>query len=154
MKITYDLLVAHGACEDQRDQFRALHPTGVEPTVEALSELAAHDLDAWWLWNVLPAEGPGSQRAYALWCAEQVAHLCGDPRVEQCLEAVRRRVANPGGVTDAELAAAGDAARAAAWAAAWAAARAAAGDAARAAAGDAQLACLSALLLDADEVPR
>ena len=154
MRITTDVLRAANACEEQRDLFAELYPDGLEPTVEWLSEAAAHGLDVWWCWHLLPAEGPGSQRAYALWCAEQVAHLCSDRRVAKCLAVVRRRVARPASVSDAERAAAGDAARAAAgaaaWAAAWAAAGAAAWAAARAAAGDAQLAALSALLLETE----
>ena len=189
MRLTYQLLKRYNACELQRDEFRRLFPCGCEPTVENLTFLANHKyedsygdtglLDVFWLIRLLPEEGPGSMRAFSLWCAEQVAHLCQDQRVADCLAVVRRRVDSPGSCTDGELAAAaGDAARAAAgadaaaWDAAWAAARAAAGaaagadaaardaaDAARAAAGadaaawdaawDAQLACLSQLLLEA-----
>ena len=152
MRITIKRLKAVKACTNQVKLFETLYPTGVEPTVENMTHAAAAGLEVDWSFHLLPAEGPGSQRAYALWCAEQVAHLNTDPRVEQCLEVVRRKVADPASVTDVDLAAAGDAARAAARAAgdaAWAAlaaALAAAGDAAwatrdaawaaRAAAGD------------------
>ena len=135
MRLTYDLLVKHDACIMQRDAFRVIYPNGCEPTVETLTLLAAEGLDSWWLWNVLPDDGPGSKRAYALWCAEEVAHLNTDPRVAQCLAVVRRRVEHPEAVSQEEMAAAWaaawDAATSAAWAAAWDAARDAAWDAAR-----------------------
>jgi hypothetical protein len=176
MRLTYDLLVQHAACTAQRDEFRRLFPDGCEPTVESLFELANSEympgctLDVFWLVRLLPEEGPGSMRAFALWCAEQVAPLCDDQRVRDCIEVVRRRVDVPGSCTDQELAAAWDAAwaaagaaagaaawdaagaaaGAAAWDAAWDAARAAAGAAALAAAGAAQIACLSQLLCEAE----
>ena len=131
MLITAELLEQHGVCAEQVAAVRLLWPNGAEPTVEVLAEAAAEGLDPWWLWHLLPAEGPGSRRAYALWCAEQVAHLSGDARVGDCLAVVRRRVNDPGSVSNADLDAARDAARAAAWDAAWDAARAAAWDAAR-----------------------
>jgi len=133
MKITHALLVAHGACRDQAEQFLADYPDGLLPTVEALTCAAAAGLDVWWAVRLLPAEGPGSARAYALWCAQQVAHLCPDSRVAECLAVVARRVEAPDSASDADLDAAGaaawDAARAAAWDAAWDAARDAARDA-------------------------
>ena len=139
MKITYDLLVKHKACNSQREAFKVLYPDGCEPTVKNLFDLAAEGLDAWWLWHVLPAEGPGSQRAYALWCAEEVAHLTTDKRVADCLKVVRRQVEFQD-VTAEQMAAADDAADDAAWTAAGAAA----GDAAWAAAGDAAWAAAGA----------
>jgi hypothetical protein len=185
MRITYELLKAQTppACDDQANEFRTLFPDGCEPTVENLMFLANHEwmpgqlLDVFWLIRLLPEEGPGSMRAFALWCAEEIAPLCDDQRVRDCLSVVRRRVDAPGTCTDAELDAARDAAWDAAWAAAgaaawdaawaaagaaardaaWAAAGAAAGDAARDAARaaawdaarDAQIACLSQLLMEA-----
>ena len=106
MRITAALLRRHGACADQVAEFQRLWPRGAEPTVEALAQAAGRGLDPWWLWRLLPAEGPGSQRAYALWCAEQVAHLVTDPRVAACLEVVRRRVEDPQSVDAGALAAA------------------------------------------------
>ena len=182
MKLTYELLKAQKptACDEQANEFKRLFPDGCEPTVENLFELANSEyvpgctLDVFWLVRLLPEEGPGSMRAFALWCAEQVAYLCDDQRVRDCIDVVRRRVDVPGSCTDQELAAAWAAAGAAAWAAAgaaawaaaraaaWAAAGAAAWDAARAAAGAAardatwdaawaaQIACLSQLLLEAE----
>jgi len=52
---------------------------------------------------LLPNEGQQSKRAFALFCAERVKHLNADPRVEECLAVVRRKVANPESVTNAEL---------------------------------------------------
>jgi hypothetical protein len=180
MRLTYELLCKHGACEPQRDEFRRLYPDGCEPTVDVLTALANSGytpgclLDVFWLVRLLPEEGPGSARAFALWCAEQVAPLAKDKRVDDCLAVVRRRVDAPGSCTDGELAAAGAAAGEAAWeaareaagAAAWAAAREAAGaaageaamaaareaarEAAWAAARESQIACLSQLLLEAE----
>ena len=135
MKITADLLAARGACVDQVAEVRRLWPRGAEPTDEDLTQAEAHGLNWLWLVCLLPAEGPGSQRAFALWCAEQVAHLADDQRVADCLDVVRRRVADPSSVSDVELAAA--------WAAAWAA-----GDAA----GAAQRAQLAVLLAAAEEM--
>jgi len=154
MKLTYELLVQHNACVPQRDEFRRLFPDGCEPTIDTLLYLSSCEyepcrtLDPWWLYNVLPDEGPGSKRAYALWCAEQVAYLNTDPRVTECLRVVRRRVEDPTGTSDGDLAAAWAAAGAATWAAAgaatWAAAGAAAGAATWAAAGAAAWAAAGA----------
>ncbi len=120
MRITAELLRRHGACKEQCATVATLWPDGAVPTIDALTEAAANGLDPWWLWRLLPAEGPGSRRAYALWCAEQVAHLCSAPRVAQCMAVVRRRVESPGSVTDDELrrarSCAADAASAAAYA--------------------------------------
>jgi hypothetical protein len=127
MRITKELLAKHDACRDQLKIFCREYPAGLIPTVANLSEAAALGLDVWWAACLLPAEGPGSQRAYALWCAQQVAHLCSDGRVAECLEIVSRRVADPTAVDGARLTPA--------WAAAWAAAREAARQAARQAAG-------------------
>ena len=165
MKLTYDLLVKHNACGPQRDEFRRLFPRGCEPTIDNLLWLSScpnpdgGTLDPWWLYNVLPDEGPGSKRAYALWCAEQVAYLNQDPRVAECLRVVRRMVehqdvdAAAGAAAWAADAAADAAAGAAAWAAAGAA-DAAAGAAAWAAARsefmDLALVCLSQLLCEAE----
>jgi hypothetical protein len=152
MRITAELLTKHAACMEQLKIFKREWTNGCQPTVENMSLGAALGLDVWWLCNLLPKEGPGSQRAYALWCAKQVEHLMKDDRSTQCLQIVERRVVAPESVSDNELSAAKDAAwaaaRDAAWAAASAAARAAAWDAARDAARDAQLACLSQLLME------
>lgn len=171
MRITAALLRRHGACAEQVAVVKKLWPHGAQPTVKVLTEAAAEGLDPWWLWNLLPAEGPGSQRAYALWCAEQVAHLCADARVAECLTVVRRRVEDPASVSDGELEAvalaAGNVAGASGDTGAVALAVAlAAGSvardtgavalavarAARDTTGEAQIACLSDLLMQAEEV--
>ena len=76
---------------------------------------------------------------FALACAQRVAHMNPDPRVQAALDATARWLDDPTpenyAARAAARAAAGAAARAAAGAAAWAAAWAAAGAAARAAAG-------------------
>jgi hypothetical protein len=97
------------------------------------------------LWALRAVDGIDKPaRLFACDCAQRVAHLNPDPRVQSCIDTARR-FAN-GDATEQELAAARvaaraaavdaavDAARAAAWAAAWAAAVDAAVDAARAAA--------------------
>jgi len=76
--------------------------------------------------SLLSSEGPRSKRAFALFCAERVAHLNTVPRVAKRLAIVRRRVADPASVTDIELERASDAAYAACAAAAAACAAAAA----------------------------
>jgi hypothetical protein len=128
MKITKERLQAAHACAGQLAEWAHLWPNGHEPTIENLTITAAHGIDAWWMVHLLPPEGPGSRRAYALWCAERVVYLSIDPRVAECLAVVARRVADPSSITDKEL----EAAEAAVEAAAWAAVEAAAG-AARAA---------------------
>jgi len=153
MKITPALLRQHNACSEQVEEFSALYPHGTEPTVEAMFVCAAEGLDALWCLCLLPPEGPGSRRAFALWCAEQVSDLSADPRVAECLAVVRRRVENPDSVSDFELS---EAARVAAARAA----RVAAAEAARAAAawmagwvegveGEAQIAMLATMLMEA-----
>lgn len=131
MLITTELLKKHNAHINQVALFASLYPDGLEPSVAMLSEAAAAGLNVWWTWHLLPAEGPGSQRAYALWCAEQVAHLSDDQRVHDCLAVVRRMVAGEP-VSETERAGA----------AAWAASRQAMCDA--------QLACLAQLLEEAE----
>ena len=165
MRITIERLKAVHVCEPQVKLFSEVYPDGVDPTVENLFDAVSHGLDAWWTYNLLPNEGPGSKRAYALWCAEQVAHLNTDERVASCLAVVRRRVEDPVSVSDSELAAAAYAARSAAGSAAVAAGDAAwaamissavgdaAGDAVVAAwdaEREAQLVCLSQMLLEAE----
>jgi len=158
MKITPALLRKHGACSEQVEEFTALYPRGTEPTVDTMFACAAAGLDIFWCLCLLPLEGPGSRRAFALWCAEQIAHLSDDPRVTECLAVVRRRVLDPASVTDNVLAAAWAAAReAAAWAAEAAARAAWEAEAALAAqtaweaeaALAAQIAMLSQMLLEA-----
>ena len=160
MKITRKLLWEHGACRGQVREFHRLYPNGCEPTIEVLFDLAAEGLDAWWLQRLLPAEGLGSRREYALWCVEQVEDLLPESVRRNVLPVIRWRVHGPDDVSDEDLAAArdaaGDAARdaaGAAWAAAGGAGAAwaawAAAGAAWAVAGDAQLVKLSDLLLRA-----
>mgnify|MGYP006957755682 CR=1 FL=1 len=104
MRITPRLLAGRSACGSQLREFTRLYPDGVEPTVEVLTELASRDLDVLWLARLLPIEGPGSSRSFALWCAQQVAHLCTDSRVSACLGVIARRVADPASISDADLA--------------------------------------------------
>jgi hypothetical protein len=114
MLITYELLKQHNACKSQASRFREMFPDGMQPTIENLADLQAEELDVLWLSRLLPAEGIGSARHFALICAEDVAHLCADPRrVDKALGVVRRRVANPASVSNKQLAAAWDAALAA-----------------------------------------
>jgi hypothetical protein len=162
MLITYELLKQHNACKSQASRFREMFPDGMQPTIENLADLQVEELDVLWLSRLLPAEGIGSARHFALICAEDVAHLCADPRVDKALGVVRRRVANPASVSNKQLAAAlaaalaatRDAARAAIRAATLAAIRDAARDAAWDAAWDAAIsryiAHLSAMLLECE----
>jgi len=53
--------------------------------------------------NRLRFEGPRSKRAFALFCVARVAHLNRHPIIVECLDVVRRRVADPASVTDIEL---------------------------------------------------
>jgi len=126
MRITTSLLKKHKACEKQIECFVKAYPDGIEASGENAVLLSAEGFDVMWAFTLLPPEGPGSQRAFALWCAEQVAHLNNDSRVKQCLEVVRREVLQPGSqnlkaahnaALTARNAARGDA-RTAAWAAA------------------------------------
>jgi hypothetical protein len=105
MKITTKLLRDHNACGDQVDLFEQLYPNGLDPTPEAFFEAAAGGLDVMWAWRLLPSEGPGSQRAYALWNAKEIAVRPADehPDITRLLEVVRRRVADPGSVSYKEL---------------------------------------------------
>jgi len=96
MRITTELLKKYDACEDQVKPFSKSYPNGIEASGENAILLAAEGFDVSWAVFLLPQEGPGSQRAFALWCAEQVAHLSDDPRVAQCLEVVRAEVLHPG----------------------------------------------------------
>lgn len=142
MKITKDLLLWHEACGWQVARFSELYPDGAEPTVDVVFDIAAEGLDAWWLWRLLPAEGPGSRREYTLWCAEQVEELMPESVRRDVLPVIRQRVSDPASVSDGAMFAAWSAAwsaanvaesaaaRAAAWAGAWAAASSEAGDAA------------------------
>jgi hypothetical protein len=52
---------------------------------------------------LLSPEGPRSKRAFALFCAERVAHLITDPRVVECLAVIRQKVTNPESVTKRKL---------------------------------------------------
>jgi len=181
MLITTDTLIAAGAvanCAALRT-FAEYWPDGAEPTTDNMIEAVAVGLNPLWLACLLPTEGPVSQRALRLYCADQCAAPDDDARVVACRETVRRRVDDPASVSDEDLAAAAAAAWAAwsaawtaaaaaawaAWTAAWTAAVPAAGTAARwsirrrhgeeaeAAAYEEQLAYLAALLCDT-EAPR
>ena len=144
MKITVSRLKSINACSNQVREFIRLWPSGCYPTVENMMVAAAHGLDVFWLLELLPKEGPGSRRAFALWCSEQVEHMMADERSRACMDMLRRRVADPESVSEEERAATWDAAMAAAWAAA----RAADWNADWAAAWAAQITCLSQLLMD------
>lgn len=105
------------------------------------------------LWALRSVDGIDRQaRLYACDCAQRVAHLNTDPRVQACIDTARKfangeateqdRAAAVTAARAADVAAAGEAAGAAALTAAWAAAVTAAGAAAAAAswaaAGDAE----------------
>ena len=111
MKITYELLCAHGAadCPDAR-LFREIWPDGAEPTVEVLDRAAAEGLDWLWCVKLLPLEGIGGQRDFSVRCVDPVAHLLTDERSVRALDLAGRRVADPTSVSGGELAAAWDAA--------------------------------------------
>ena len=94
-----------------------LDSNGIDDALWCLRAVAGHDREL---------------RLYAVWCAQQVAHMMTDQRSIGALE-VAERYAN-GQASEEELVAAGAAAWAAAWDAAGAAARAVAWDAAGAAA--------------------
>jgi len=99
-------------------------------TLDRILEINGLDDALWALRSVAGIERQA--RLYACDCAQRVAHLNTDPRVQACIDTARR-FAN-GEAAEQERAAAWDTAWAAARAAAWAAARAAAGAAAGAAA--------------------
>lgn len=147
MKITADLLRAHNEYMDRVSAFAALWPDGLEPTVEAvfIAEAAGFDVLGWT--RLLPREGPGSRRAFTLWCVEQMAHHSDDPRVLECLQLLRRRVFEPSAVSAADLVAMWNG-----WVAAravWAGAGTAARPAERAAAREAGIAMLAVMLQEA-----
>jgi len=95
MKITAALLRKHKACK-QIERFTKVYPNGIEANGENAILLAAEGFDVLWATRLLPREGPKSQRAFALWCAEQVAYLNTNPRVKKCLKTVRREILRPG----------------------------------------------------------
>ena len=122
---------------------------------ESLSLVEICDLDIpipdriWAVTGLMPKR---DARHYACDCAQRVAHLNPDPRVQAAID-VSLRYAD-GLATDDELSAACAAARAAAWASAWAAARDAAwaaADATWSAAWDAAWAAACAAARDAAE---
>ena len=117
MKITHELLSKLEPSCSQFVQFCELWPNGAEPTEENLLQVWGMRLDIFHLVRLLPREGQGSRRAFALWCAQQVVHLTDDQRVHNCLAVVERRVQDPDSVSDEELWRAATAARAAAYAA-------------------------------------
>jgi len=131
MLITTKLLKESGACNSAITKFNELFGDKVQLTVENLVTAYANGIPVFWLTNLLPSEGAGGQRDFALFAAEQVQHHSKDERVSKCIEVIRRKVADPHSVSDAELkqarkgawsVAAADAAGAAAAAAgAWAA---------------------------------
>ena len=45
MKLTYELLKKHNACEAQAAEFKRLFPDGCEPEIEHLTLLYAYGLD-------------------------------------------------------------------------------------------------------------
>jgi len=108
VKITAALLRKYNACGNQVKSFSKAYPDGIEASGENAILLMAEGFNIFCAITLLPKEGPGSQRAFALWCAEQVAHLTEDPKVKQCLKIVRAEVLQPG---SQNLAAAQDAAR-------------------------------------------
>jgi len=96
MKITTELLKEYNACEKQVKHFAKAYPDGVKASGENAVLLAAEGFNVLWAVNLLPQEGLGSRRAFALWCAEQVAHLTKNPKIKQCLEIVKAEVLQPG----------------------------------------------------------
>jgi len=96
MRITTELLRKHKACEKQVKLFSKTYPRGIKASGENAVLLAAGGFDVLWAIRLLPFEGPGSQRAFNLWCVEQVAYLSTDPRVKQCLDIIRKEVLHPG----------------------------------------------------------
>jgi len=96
MRITTTLINEHCPYKYEAAAFASEYPDGIEASGENVILLAAEGFNVLWIANLLPDEGPGSKRAFALWCAEQVAHLSDDPRVAQCLDVIRREVLQPG----------------------------------------------------------
>ena len=137
MRLTPETLKPHNPCSEQYRQFLKLYPKGADPTIEVLITLWANGIDSLWLVKLLPTEGANSKREFDLFCAEQVQHLTTDKRVAKCIEVIRRKVADPASVSDAEMEQARKGAHAAYAAAGAAAAGAAAGAAADAAAANA-----------------
>jgi hypothetical protein len=95
----------------ERVAFKREFPRGCAPDVEHLTQLAqldcpplpahAHDQIVWTtdrpfdvlaLVNLLPHEGPGSQRAFALWCAEATLEFAHDWRILHCHRVLRHAV--------------------------------------------------------------
>jgi hypothetical protein len=142
-----------GTIKLTRDQVKALRPCsdshipdfGRRKAMTAAQALAAGATieDLLWVADKLGREDLCAR--FGLECAQRVAYLNSDPRVQAALDATQAWLDNPGPETAAARAAAWAAARAAARAAAWAAARAAA----RAAAGDAARAAARAAARDA-----
>jgi hypothetical protein len=141
--LTRDQVAALRPCSDRSHLFGRRKKMGAR---QALKAGASVD-DLLWVANKLGRRDLCVR--FALACAQRVAHLNPDPRVQAALDATQAWLDSPTPETDAARAAARDAARAAArdaawaaWDAAWAAGDAgaaawAAWDAARAAAWDA-----------------
>jgi len=96
MRITTALLKKYKACEKEVERFAKAYPNGIEANGENAVLLSAEGFDVLWATRLLSKEGPGSQRAFALWCVEQVAHLNTNPKVKKCLKTVRREILRPG----------------------------------------------------------
>lgn len=112
MRITTELLPDYDECADQVAIFKRLWPKGCRPTIENLVEAEANKLHWLWCIRLLPLEGPGSQREFGLWCAEQAAYLIKDQRIHNCLRIIATRVKDPTSVLDKELSAIEDVAAA------------------------------------------
>jgi hypothetical protein len=149
MKITIDMVMDKRPCSDySRDRVAALWAGLDALTLADICDLDIPAPDR--IWAVTRFLSDRDNRLFACDCAQSVAHLNPDPRVQSAIDTARRYA--DGEATEEERAAAGAAAGAAAWAAAqdaardaardaaWAAARAAAWAAAGAAAGAASCA--------------
>jgi len=115
VKITTELLKKYKACEKQVERFGKVYPNGVEANGENALLLDAKGFDVLWAITFLPQEGLGSRREFALWCAEQVAHLTNDLRIKRCLRVVRQEVEKPGSQNLISARIVADAACAASW---------------------------------------
>ena len=123
---TLNKIRSHGPCESGWKKLLAgLGKTGADDeslALERILEINGLQDALWALRSVDNIDKPA--RLFACDCAQRVAHINTDPRLQACID-TSRRFAN-GEATGGELSAAWAAAGAAAWAAAWAAARAAA----------------------------
>jgi len=98
--ITLQQIKANNPCIDG---WRKVKAANTDAPFPVSSILESNDFyDTLWALRCLP-EYDNLWRKYAWWCAKQVSHLSGDPRVEECLAVVWRH--SEGGATDEELAA-------------------------------------------------